>query len=188
MEAMSVTTRMSVEEFLALPESQRGIRELVDGEVVVTDPTTEHQMVVAQLLVRLAGWCDAGAGRGRAIGNIDTVAGPVTILKPDLQWYADPAVLEPRRERPKPLGQIVVEVRSPSTWSRDVGVKRADYEREGVAELWLIDPFSRTVLVYRRATPRSPVFDVGIDLTADADELTSPLLPGFAITLERLFA
>jgi len=188
MEAMSTRTPMTVEEFLAQPESERGIHELIDGEVVVTDPSTAHQLVVGELHGELRTWCRSDAGSGRVIGAIDTAVGPRTILVPDLQWFADASVLEPRLERPKPLGQVVVEVRSPSTWSRDVGVKRAAYEREGVAELWLIDPISQTVLVYRRSTRSSPTFDIGLDLVSPGEELTSPLLPGFAMRLEALFA
>lgn len=188
MHPMSATARMTVEEFLAESESrERGIVELIDGEVVVTDPNLEHQMVVVELQTELALWCRSERGRGRVIGTIDTSVGPNTILVPDVQWYADIERLGDRRTRPKPPAELVVEVRSPSTWARDVGVKRAAYEREGVPELWLIDPISRTVLVYRRSDAAAATFDVALDLSED-DELTSPQLPGFAMPVSALFA
>jgi len=187
MDAMRAASHMTVEEFLDQPESERGIVELIDGEVVATYPNLEHQMVVGELQFALAIWCRSERGRGRVIGTIDTSIGPNTILVPDLQWYADIERLGDRRARPKPSAEIVVEVRSPSTWSRDVGVKRSAYEREGVPELWLIDPMSRTVLVYRRSTPSSPTFDVALDL-ADGDDLESPQLPGFSVPVTALFA
>jgi hypothetical protein len=43
------------------------------------------------------------------------------------------------------------------------------------------------VLVFRRSTPDAPRFDVSLQLAA-GDALSSPLLEGFALPLDRLFA
>ena len=87
---------------------------------------------------------------------------------------------------PPASGDIVVEVRSPSTWSRDVGVKRALYERHGAQELWLVDPPARSVLVFGRSTKDMPTFDQTVEIE-DGGTLTSPLLPGFALPVADLF-
>jgi Uma2 family endonuclease len=189
MDAMAtVGTRMTVEDFLALPLQDDARRlELIEGEVVVTWPTPEHELIIVELVAALHSWTRAGPGRGRVLGAIDTAAGSSSILGPDVQYFADAErLLRERRTRPQPLGDIVVEVRSPSTWARDVGVKRRLYEEAGVPELWLVDPFSQSVVVYRRSE-RSTTFDIGLDLGAD-DDLTSPLLPGFVIPVQTLFA
>jgi len=44
-----------------------------------------------------------------------------------------------------------------------------------------------TLLVYRRSSPRSKVFDVTLEL-APGDTLTSPQLPSFELALAELFA
>jgi len=181
--AMTTTTPMSVEEFLALPYPELGRQELIGGEVVVSDPDRHHQRVVIRLAAALVPWCDGAPDRGEPIINIDTRIGD-DILQPDLQWYADP---ERFRGRPEPIGDLVVEVRSPSTWARDVGVKRQRYERGGVRELWLVDHLSRTVLVFRRTSQDAAEFDVAFDL-GDEDALETPLLPGLAIPLASIFA
>jgi Uma2 family endonuclease len=86
---------------------------------------------------------------------------------------------------------LVVEVRSPSTWNRDVGVKKNLYERHGVRELWLVDDRSSSVLRYRREGEgegeSSDGFDDGAEIAAP-DTLTSPQLPGFELELSALFA
>jgi Uma2 family endonuclease len=56
----------------------------------------------------------------------------------------------------------------------------AQYFDAGVKEVWLIDPETSTAEVW--TGPRLP----GRELTT-GDSLTSPLLPGFALSLEELF-
>ena len=112
--------------------------------------------------------------------------GPADVYAPDLWW-----VREERRPAPeaKVLGglpDLVVEVRSPSTWRYDVGIKRFRYEEGGVAELWLLDTESRSVLVYRRSSPQSPTFDEAVEL-AEGEPLASPLLPGFSLPVASVF-
>jgi Uma2 family endonuclease len=53
-----------------------------------------------------------------------------------------------------------------------------------VREYWIIDRFTRTIMVYRRTAEAS--LELATTLT-DRDTLTSSLLPGFAVPVERLF-
>lgn len=187
MSSVSPPQRMTVEEFLALPELEVGHRELIDGEVVISFPTFAHENAVLNLAVALKTWMRGAPGRGTVSLAIDTFAGPTSSLGPDLQWWAEGRELPDRFTRPYPMGDVVLEVRSPSTWALDVGVKRRLYEDGGVQELWLADPLSRTVLVFARSAPDAPDYDAVRDL-APEDELTSSLLPGFAVAIAELFA
>lgn len=178
--------RMTADEFLALPEPEEfGIFELIDGEVVLTQPTPLHQQSVGKILFRLELWISAASGRGMSLLPIDTLVDRWTVLAPDLQWYAEGRELPGMTEPPWPLGDLIVEVRSPSTWHRDVGRKKQIYERDGVRELWLVDPPARTVLVFRRSEG-SATFDVTAEV-GDDETLTSPLLPGFEAAVAELF-
>jgi Uma2 family endonuclease len=89
-------------------------------------------------------------------------------------------------QSPYPIPDLAVEIRSPSMWRLDIGVKRSTYERHGVAELWLVDTAADVVLVFRRSTPEAPEFDVSEELDTGAT-LTSPLLPGFALPVAEIF-
>lgn len=60
------------------------------------------------------------------------------------------------------LGDLAVEVRSPSTWRYDIGTNKATYEHHALSELWLVDTESGAVLVYRRSSPSVPDFDVAL--------------------------
>ena len=43
---------------------------------------------------------------------------------------------------------MVAEIFSPSTMKRDLGIKKDIYERNGVKEYWIIDPYRETIDVY----------------------------------------
>ena len=77
--------------------------------------------------------------------------------------------------------------RSPSTWRYDIGARKSAYERAGLRELWLVDTAADEVLVFRRSSREAATFDVSLELALD-DDLSSPLLPGFALALRTLFA
>lgn len=181
-----VAQRMTADEYLAVPYD--GTRTmLVDGEVVVNQPGNLHQVVLVDLIRALDRWAEGAEGRGRISLPLDVKLDEYNVFGPDLMWYAVGRVPKRHDERPYPLPDLAIEVRSPSTWRYDVGVKCAAYERAGLGELWLVDTQAPAVRVYRRCDPRAPAFDVALELGVE-DELSSPRLPGFALAIAPLFA
>jgi Uma2 family endonuclease len=125
--------------------------------------------------------------QGRATGqilvseNLYAIA-PNTRLAPDLA-----IILGDRREELKNakvipiIPEIVVEVLSPSERPGRIHRKLKLYFHAGVKEVWILDPESLTAEIWT-----SPSLTYR-ELT-EADSLTSPLLPGFTLTLEELFS
>lgn len=187
MTAMPVAHRMTADEFIAMPVPEHGRPwNLIDGEVVVNDPTVLHGEAQGNILFALESWSRAEAGRGRARLPADIQLDDRNVFIPDVLWYRhgrDPDLSAPP---PYPMPDLAVEVRSASTWRYDVGAKRAGYESHGLPELWLVDTAASAVLVYRRSQPDSPTFDVALEVER-AGELTSPLLPGFRLALADVF-
>ena len=127
---------------------------------------------------------EGGADRGFACLPLDIKLDEYNVYGPDVLWYAKGRAPAAHGSRPYPPPDLVVEVRSPSTWRHDIGPKKSGYEAAGVRELWLVDFTS--VLVFRRSEPKRPDFDVTLELTPE-ETLTSPLLPGFALPLAGLY-
>lgn len=188
-ELMSLATgvpKMTADEFLAGDDWPRGTQ-LIEGEVVLNQPALPHQLALGNVYSALREWVNAGSERGLACLPVDVGVSDSNVYAPDVWWVGE--------QRRPPVGQLrlgrvpdlVVEVRSPATWQFDVLVKLRRYEQAGVAELWLVDTFARTVLVHRRASPASPELDVAFELES-ADRLTSPLLEGFSLAVETVFA
>jgi Uma2 family endonuclease len=187
MQGMAVAQRMTADEFMATYTEETPGRtiQLIAGEVVVNQPGRPHQLTLWELSYGLGGWIKAGAGRGEMSLPLDVLLDDENLYAPDLLWYAEEhAPLGPRG--PYPLPDLAVEVRSPSTWRYDVGVKRHVYEQRGLRELWLVDTKARSVLVYRRSTAEATAFDVSLELERD-DTVSSPLLPGCALPVAAVF-
>ncbi|MGI8945263.1 MAG: Uma2 family endonuclease [Thermoleophilaceae bacterium] len=188
MAAVHVAQRMTAEEFLARP-FEEGLRrqELVDGEIVVGEPTPRHNSVQKDLLFALESWIRGGEGRGQVFIPLDVKLDDLNVFAPDISWYRASNPVDLDSKPPSPLPDLAVEVRSPSTWRYDLGAKMATYERRGLPELWLVDTPAEQVLVFRRSSTDSARFDIALEL-GGGDSLTSPLLPGFATGLDELFA
>lgn len=185
--ATQITQRMHVDEFAAMSEGDPRPMELIDGEVVVMNhPRWAHARLQSVLMGEFLAWERQAPGRAQA-------AAPTAVELTEHDHYG-PDVVVARADAPldergylaeAPL--ICVEIRSPSTWRYDIGRKKSVYEAEGVAEVWLVDGVAEVVLVFRRSTPGQPAYDVALEL-GTTESLTSPLLPGFAVALEGLFA
>jgi Uma2 family endonuclease len=183
---MATAARMTADEYFAA--SVVGDRkQLVDGVMIVNDPTLLHNLSQVRILYELTRWTEAAPRRGFSSTPTDIVVDRHNVFGPDVVWLSEEHVPERLDERLEGLPDLAVEVRSPSTWRYDVGKKRAAYERAGQRELWLVDTASRTVIVCRRSAKGAPSFDIELEL-AEGDELTSPQLPGFSLPVERVFS
>ena len=179
-------TRMSLEEFLALGETDERL-ELFDGVLyVMSTPTKDHQFLMGQLYLLLALYLD-----GLEIPLAEAYQDITTILSPELQRAVEPdlvVILAGRTDiggvrHVEGVPDIVVEI--PSTdRSHDLVFKRRIYAQAGVREYWIFDPVNDTVLSLELQDGGEYVERP--TLTA-ADTLTTPLLPGLSIPLADIF-
>ena len=178
-----MTTRILVEEFLDGDFPLHS--QLINGEVVMTDPSFPHQIVLAEILFQLTSWIRNAPDRGLAGLGGNWIFGPATSLIPDGWWVTteQAATLTSNRSDLPPA--IAIEVRSPSTWIRDVGVKLGIYLDGGVQEVWLVDTAASTITVCRRSSVTATEFDDTFEL--GEGNLTSPLLDGFTLDIPALF-
>jgi Uma2 family endonuclease len=170
------------DDYLALPGETRNT-DLIDGKVVVNAPSAQHERILGKLAYASRRWLDEVGDLGEW-----TTQQPVPVnerrgYQPDASWFPAGQCGEPDAVAVfTGLPAIVVEVLSPSTRSTDLLRKRGDYERLGVREFWVLDPVDASALVMRFDGDRF----VDVPLAA-GDELTSPLLPGFTVTVGSLF-
>jgi putative restriction endonuclease len=75
--------------------------------------------------------------------------------------------------------------RGSSNLKRDRHIKPGLYSTRGVDEYWIPDPESRSVEIYSRSADGA--LDSRVNLRGD-DLVTSPVLRGFSVTVDSLFA
>jgi len=131
--------RMSFEEFLAWADEDT-YAEWVDGEVVMMSPaSSRHQQVVVFLGTLLNLYVQA-RGLGTVLIAPFLMKLPGSAREPDILFIARDrtgAIQHTHLEGP---ADLVVEVVSPDSRTRDRREKLREYQGAGVREYWLIDP------------------------------------------------
>lgn len=183
--ALAVRTgqRMSLEEFLALPETNQKV-ELLDGEVVVmTEPTLLHMEVITWLATELTLWTRRHGGRVY-VDNFSLLLPAGQVAQPDVVLILAEHLAHrlPRPQRFPP--DLVVEVSSPTTRHRDLGLKRTGYAAMGIGEYWFVDLRTEEVRVHRLA---SGEYRVEAVLVA-GDTLATVVAPGLALEVADLLS
>jgi Uma2 family endonuclease len=177
------TTLLTADEYIAMGESWPRTQ-LINGEVIVNNPTIRHQEIVTFIHLEIRSWMPTGPGRGRSPGQIDVKMDGTNVYAPEVLWFSE-GRLPADGTHFDGAPDLVVEVRSASTWRYDTTTKFQKYEMLGVAELWMVDTASTTVFVYRRSAPGMPTFDIALELGEGA--LVTPLLPELTIDIATLF-
>jgi Uma2 family endonuclease len=122
------------------PEDQKA--ELINGALIVMPPPSDiHERLQGFLFAIIRLFTDHF--------RLGQVRGSRTAVRVSLNQTYEPDILFVSRERQHIITEsevleapdLVVEILSRSTAEYDRGVKRENYEKAGVRELWLIDPY-----------------------------------------------
>jgi Uma2 family endonuclease len=180
--------KLTYADFLEFPDD--GLRhEIIGGEHFVTPaPVTRHQRISRDLLVLLAVYLDA-----HPIGEVfsapfDALLSEFDIVEPDLIYLSKERAHLLTSKNLQGPPDLVVEILSPGTKRRDLGIKRDLYQRVGVREYWIVDPDRDAVTVYRRHDDDA-AFQFPEEFSKAArDAVTTDLLPDLEVQLEQLLA
>lgn len=170
------------EELMALPEAPVKY-EVVQGELIMTPIRLPHELVIPALAEHLR--------RYVRIQKLGFVAGPDlgcwmrngNLRCPDLSFISRERL---KRLVRKPAGflhgapDLAVEVLSPSDSLGAVRAKGHEYFDSGCQLCWIVDQFSRTVLVIRPDGSETLLHE---DETLDGEDV----VPGFSLPITSLF-
>jgi Uma2 family endonuclease len=179
---MPVDIRLTYDDCCLLPNNGRRY-ELVDGELFVTpSPRRAHQRVVTELSRILGNFVESASCGELYVAPFDVVFSLFDVIEPDILYVSKErgSIITEKNVQGAP--DLVVEVLSQSTAEIDRTIKLKLYARYGVQECWLIDPEECSAEIYRRQGQH-------VELVARLqtfDSLTTPLLPGFSVSLRRL--
>lgn len=152
MEANRGRTRWTWEEYARLPTSGSTRYEVIADEVAVTpSPSSRHQRIVGVLFNRLFSFVEENALGEVFVGPFDVLLGEGDYLEPDLLYVRSDHMELVTDRGVEGAPDLVVEIASPSTASRDRGIKLERYRHFGVPEYWVVDPDARRVEVWRLA-------------------------------------
>lgn len=172
----NITTKLTLEEFLAIPKGDI-ICEFVNGQAVPkVSPKEFHSMLTFALTTLLTQWAK---GRGRV-----RLEWAITLKRQGEDWVPVPDVTYISNERlpkswkrneacPTPP-ELVIEMISPGQNLNDVQDKVKDYLGAGVLRVWIVDPEAISITVF---------FPNGTsEFHTNDSRIVDPLLPDLELT------
>jgi Uma2 family endonuclease len=171
--------RMGYDDWLAWFEHEGNVGEWVDGEVIVFMPPVVRHQLVSTFLVTLLNLFVTTRGLGMVLAEpfeMRLAAGRISRL-PDILFLATRNLDRLDGKRLAGPADLVVEILSDDSVSRDRQRKMAEYATAGVEEYWIVDP--------RAGRETTEFYDLAGEgrydpIAPDADGLLrSKVLPGF---------
>ena len=183
--AARIEPLISVAELDACPDDSNRY-ELIEGELFVSRaPGIPHQRVVLNLEISISNYLEDNPigilvpGAGAIFSDYDAVIPDLAFVRTE-RW--DQVVTG---EKFTGALDLVIEVmsRGKENRDRDLLVKRQLYGKYGVTEYWIVDTENRLVEVYRLSKDRLE----SIATLRNGDEITTPLLPEFRLSVSSVF-
>ncbi len=174
---------LSYDDWLAVADDS-SLCELIDGELFLSPtPSISHQRISRDLGFLLIEHL-------RRTGKGELLMAP-TGVRLDERSVLEPDLLIVLRENAAQVGEqvidgppdLVVEVLSPGTARRDMGIKREKYRSRGVPEYWIVDPINARIEVLVLENGEY----VSLGLFTRDDRLGSRLLADLEIALAEVF-
>jgi Uma2 family endonuclease len=174
----------TIEDLLRTPDDGQKY-ELVDGTIRVSPAGMRHSEVGGQIAYLLKRSLEGtpGSAPGRVYtSDVGIVLPNGNVRSPDVCYVSSEKL--PGGVSPETFGEVVpdlvVEVLSPGDRMRYVADKIGEYVEAGVPLIWLVDPRSRSVTVYRSLTDTE-------HLEESATICADPVLSGFEVKVAELF-
>ncbi len=157
--------------------------EVLEGDLAVSpSPKPKHQRIVHQLHIWFTERERAGYGKVFA-APLDVVLDDSNVTEPDLLFIRSEHLHIVKDANIQGSPDLVVEVLSPSTRERDLGVKAHLYARFGVPEYWVVDPEVETLAIYHLTSE-------GYEISGPfrrGETIHSDLFPGATLSVADVF-
>ena len=145
--------RATYEEYLKITEESENRYEYIDGEILLLiAPLYPHQKAVREIFGEFIAWfkdkeCEPlGSPFNVTLFRLEK-AEMINVIQPDLLVICDPEKID-EKGRYKGTPDLVVEVLSDSTKSRDL-IKKLDlYMESGIREYWVANTLSAEIYIY----------------------------------------
>jgi Uma2 family endonuclease len=151
---------------------------------VAPAPNRFHQVISRNLEFILLRYLDQHPIGELYHAPFDVYLSDIDVFQPDILIVLNENLSILTKAGAKGAPDLIVEILSPKTRHLDLDLKRQIYFREGVRELWIIDPIPETVVVYRFDEDK----EKPVQTLHPNESLRSPWLPGLKIDLVHVFA
>ena len=174
--------KFTYNDYVQLPDDRR--YEIVEGELyLIPAPDLRHQRILRKLGTMISIHAERNHLGEVFYAPCDVVFSEINVVQPDLLFVsgARTGILTDANIQGAP--DLVVEILSPSTSQRDLGMKRNLYAKYGVHEYWIVDPEGKSVevLSWTEGGYRTEA------VFPHTRRLSSPLFPDLNLNLMEVF-
>jgi Uma2 family endonuclease len=178
---MITATKLNVEQFFALPESDITY-ELLNGEVISKmSPKRFHSRLTLTLGILLEDWSKNQGEVGIEWAVILKRNGKDWVPVPDLLYISNQKLSE-TEIKDEACGippELVIEIISPGQTFGDLSEKATDYLKAGINRVWLVDSQAKSITVFYPDRPP--------ETKRGDDSLRDEILPNLEITAGQVF-
>ena len=174
---MATSTLLTIDDFERLPAEMAENHELVNGELVDVSGNTPEHIYIRDYFFELV----APLVRQHRLGKVCTEQEYDFLGNahgPDVSFYGIEKVpfVQRKRRVQRFVPDLAVEIASQSDTYEGLLAKKQRYLDAGTKEVWLISPETREIAIFPQGR-----------ILRGCDELSTPLIPGFLITVDRFF-
>jgi Uma2 family endonuclease len=176
---MASTTHLTVDDFEKLPSELTKNHELVDGELIPMSGNTLMHILIRDVLAR---WLAAFVEE-RQLGWVVTEMEydfDGNVHAPDISFFgaAKKVLADLHKRVQKFVPDLAIEVVSENDTYSSLKRKKERYLASGTQEVWIVSPEDRQVEIHTQHCVR---------VLRGEEELATDLIPGFRISVRRLF-
>jgi Uma2 family endonuclease len=167
-------------DYFRLPESNK-IIELSEGRLIISpSPTPKHQDISARLFLILGNYVYSNNLGKLVAAPMDTRLYEGVVRQPDIAFMSNEHL--DRITDKWGVPDLVVEILSEGTAEIDKEDKYLEYQRAGVLEYWIVDPFKQSVEIYTLEHGNYSLFGKW----GTGDIAKSKLLDGFEVSIDEI--
>lgn len=173
--------KYTYEDYLTWPDDERW--ELIHGIPydMSPAPSRKHQDIVVEISRQISNYLKDKPCR-LYTAPFDVRLESDTVVQPDLSVICDKNKLDDKGCNGAP--DVIIEILSPSTAAKDMKIKLALYERHGVKEYWVVEPFEQMLLLFSLETGEQ----YGKPKTfLPPDKVESEAIKGLTVDLKEVF-
>ncbi|MBI5193298.1 MAG: Uma2 family endonuclease [Nitrospirae bacterium] len=174
--------KYTYEDYLKTPDDVR--YELIEGELLMTPaPVPRHQRISINIAFNLEGFVTDNDLGEVYCAPCDVYFDDENVVQPDILFIAKDRLNIIGEKNIQEAPDLVIEILSESTASRDLIQKKMLYAKFGVKEFWIVSPGEKTIDIHILKDKNYELYKT----YGEADTLESQVLKGFTMELKGIF-
>ena len=177
---------ITYQDYLKFPNDVKG--EIIQGEfTMAVAPNSNHQFIITRLMILLSNSIDKNKSGYLFPAPIDVIFDHETMLEPDIVFVSKEKkeIIQKRGIFGTP--DLVIEIISPISQYKDNVIKKEIYEKFGVKEYWLVNPYLKSIEILTLLDNKYQLFSEGF-LEDDGNIIVnSKFIPNLETNLTEIF-